>query len=175
MPALRWKASATALTDARAKGNYQPALLKFDASGRAYGATATTRATFRFATPARPLTYSLEGTFRDLDLRQLPERLSMPKLDTQAAGTYQFEMSGRNWSGRGELQPSAVEGARFDAGTLLGIESRASRLSYSASGNVADLNPRRFAAPLEVKWLDDDRLDGSLTGTFTFDGSGAHG
>ena len=159
-------------TDARAKGNYQPSLLKFDASGRAYGATSTTRATFRFATPARPLTYSLEGTFRDLDLRQLPERMSMPKLATQAAGTYRFESSGRNWSGRGELQPSVVEGARFDAGTLLGIESREGRLSYSASGNVADLNPRSFAAPLEVSWLNDDRLGGSLTGTFTFEGSG---
>src|SRR6185503_3645014 len=62
--------------------------------------------------------------------------------------------------------------ARFDAGTLLGIESREGRLSYSASGNVSGLNPRSFAAPLDVKWLDDNRLDGSLTGTFTFDGSG---
>ena len=27
------------------------------------------------------------------------------------------------------------------------------------------LNPRRFAAPLEVEWLDDDRFNGSMTGT----------
>ena len=54
----------------------------------------------------------------------------------------------------------------------LGIESRNRQLSYSASGNVAWLNPRRFAAPLEVKWLDDDRFSGALTGAFTFTGSG---
>jgi autotransporter translocation and assembly factor TamB len=158
-------------TSARAKGVYEPSLLRFDASGAAYGASATTRATFRFATPS-PLTYRLEGTFRNLDLRRLPARLSMPKLETQAAGRYTFESAGRNWSGSGELQESIVEGARFESGTLLAIESRDRRLIYSASGNVVSLNPRNFAAPLEVQWLDDDRFGGSLTGAFTFEGSG---
>ena len=43
-------------------------------------------------------------------------------------------------------------------------------MSYSANGNVEGLNPRRFAAPLDVTWLDDDRFTGSLNGTFTFTG-----
>ena len=34
----------------------------------------------------RPLSYTLAGTFRNLDMRRLPARLAMPKLDTQAAG-----------------------------------------------------------------------------------------
>jgi hypothetical protein len=156
----------------RAKGVYQPSLLRFDARGAAYGASATTRATFRFATPSRPLAYTLEGTFRDLDLRRLPERLPVPTLETQAAGQYRFESSGRTWAGSAELQESIVEGARFESGTRLGIESRDRQLNYSASGTVASLNPRHFAAPLEAKWLDDDRFDGSLTGAFTFEGSG---
>ena len=148
------------------------AILRFDASGAAYGATATTRATFRFSTPSRPLSYRLEGTFHSLDMRRLPDRLSMPKLETQAAGNYTFEAQGRDWTGTGTLADSSVEGARFESGMQLGIESRDRQLSYSASGNVAWLNPRRFAAPLEVKWLDDDRFNGSLTGAFTFTGSG---
>ena len=156
----------------RARGMYEPAQLRFDASGAAYGATATTHATFRFRTPARPLSYRLEGTFRNLDMRRLPDRLSMPKLETQAAGDYSFEATGRDWTGRGKLSDSIVEGARFSSGTLLGIESRNRELTYSASGNVAWLNPRRFAAPLEVKWLDDERFEGSLTGDLTFTGSG---
>jgi hypothetical protein len=156
----------------RAQGVYEPAVLRFDASGAAYGANATTRAVFRFSTPSRPLSYRLEGTFRSLDMRRLPDRLSMPKLETQAAGTYSFEASGRNWTGRGKLNDSIVEGARFASGTVLGMESRNRQLSYSASGNVEWLNPRRFAAPLEVEWLDDDRFNGSLSGAFTFTGSG---
>lgn len=148
------------------------ALLRFDASGAAYGATTTTRATFRFAAPGRPLSYSLAGTFQNLDMRRLPDRLDMPKLDTQAAGQYQFEAAGRDWSGSADLHDSIVEGARFGKGTLMSIRSRNRALSYSASGNVAWLNPRRFAAPLDVTWLDDDRFAGSLTGTFTFEGSG---
>jgi hypothetical protein len=156
----------------RAQGVYEPARLRFDASGAAYGATATTRATFRFSTPSRPLSYQLQGTFRNLDMRRLPDRLSMPKLETQAAGDYSFEAQGRDWTGAGTLADSIVEGARFESGMQLGIESRNRQLSYSASGNVAWLNPRRFAAPLEVKWLDDDRFTGSLTGALTFTGSG---
>ena len=148
------------------------AILRFDASGAAYSATATTRATFRLSTPSRPLSYRLEGAFHSLDMRRLPDRLSMPKLETQAAGNYTFEAQGRDWTGTGTLADSSVEGARFESGMHLGIESRDRQLSYSASGNVAWLNPRRFAAPLEVKWLDDDRFNGSLTGAFTFTGSG---
>ena len=156
----------------RAEGVYEPARLRFDASGLAYGATATTRATFQFANPSRPLSYRLDGTFRNLDMRRLPDRLSMPKLDTQAAGNYSVDVRGRDWSAAGTLADSVVEGARFEAGMQLAMESRNRALSYSASGNVASLNPRRFAAPLEVKWLDDDRVEGSLNGSLTFTGSG---
>ena len=155
-----------------AEGVYQPALLTFDASGAAYGATATTRASFRFATPERPLSYSLAGTFANLDVRRLPERLSVPELETRAAGRYTFEAVGRNWRGEGTLRESTVEGARFDEGAVFAVESRDRALSYSASGNVAWLNPRRFAVPLELEWLDDPRLEGSLTGSLKFEGSG---
>ena len=155
-----------------ADGRPGQAVLRFDASGASYGANATTRATFRFATPSRPLSYQLAGTFRNLDMRRLPDRLNMPKLETQAAGNYTFEVAGRDWSATGKLDDSMVEGARFAPGTLLAMQSRNRQLSYSASGNVEWLNPRRFAAPLEVKWLDDDRFNGSLTGAFTFNGSG---
>ena len=156
----------------RAKGVYQPLELRFDASGAAYGANATTRATFRFRTPSRPMSYRLDGTFQSLDMRQLPERLSMPELETTAAGKYSFEANGSDWTGGATLDSSIVEGARFEAGTVLGIESRNRALSYSANGNVAWLDPRRFAAPLEIDWLDDDRFSGSLTGALTFTGSG---
>ena len=164
------------LADARSlrqgSGQAGQAVLRFDASGAAYGANATTRATFRLSTPSRPLSYRLEGTFRNLDMRRLPDRLDMPKLETQAAGNYTFEAEGRNWTARGTLNESIVEGARFESGTALGMESRNRELTYSATGNIAWLNPRRFAAPLEIEWLDDDRLDGSLTGRFRFTGSG---
>jgi autotransporter translocation and assembly factor TamB len=105
-------------------------------------------------------------------MRRLPERLAMPELETQASGAYVFEAQGRNWAGAGTLDESMVEGARFEPGMQLSIESRDRQLSYSASGNVASLNPRRFAAPLDVEWLDDERLEGSLTGKLTFTGSG---
>jgi hypothetical protein len=156
----------------RAQGVYEPSLLRFDARGAAYGATATTRATFRFASAGRPLSYTLAGTFQDLDMRRLPPNLSMPELESQAAGRYQFDARGRDWRGGGELSESIVEGARFGPGTLLAMASQNRVLSYSASGSVSDLNPRRFSAPLDVTWLDDERFRGSITGSFTFEGTG---
>ena len=163
----------------RAQGVYEAprpgsgqAVLRFDASGSAYGAGTTTRATFRFAAPGRPLSYVLAGSFQNLDMRRLPDRLSMPPLETRAAGQYQFEANGRDWRGGADLSESSVEGATFGEGTRLDIESRDRALTYSANGNVASLNPRRFAAPLDVKWLDDERLNGSLTGKLVFEGSG---
>jgi autotransporter translocation and assembly factor TamB len=153
-------------------GQTGQAVLRFDASGASYGASATTRATFHFATASRPLSYQLAGTFRSLDMRRLPNRLNMPKLETQAGGTYTFDVAGRDWKAGGTLDDSTVEGARFAPGTVLAMESRNRQLSYSANGNVEWLNPRRFAAPLDVKWLDDDRFNGSLNGAFTFTGSG---
>jgi hypothetical protein len=155
-----------------AQGIYEPGLLRFDARGNTYGATASTNATFKFAAPGRPLTYQLAGDFRNLDMRRLPARLSMPPLDTQAAGQYKFEAAGPNWQASGTLDDSIAEGAHFSAGTQLAMDSQSGALHYSANGNVAGLNPRRFAAPLNVTWLDDDRFVGSLTGSFTFDGTG---
>ncbi len=156
----------------RAKGVFETRLLTFEASGAAYGANATTKASFHLATPQKPLAYSLAGRFQSLDMRRLPQRLNMPDLATLAAGDYTFEATGRDWEASATLRESTVEGSRFEDGTTLALQSRNRALSYSASGRVADLNPRRFAAPLEIDWLDDPRLEGSLNGSFVFDGSG---
>ncbi len=101
-----------------ADGRPGQAVLRFDASGAAYGATATTRATFRFSTPSRPLSYRLEGTFRNLDMRRLPDRA----LDAEARdpGRRQLYVRGagaRLDAARQRSTDSMVEGARFEPGT----------------------------------------------------------
>ena len=155
----------------RAQGVYDAPDLKFDATGAGYGAAATTRATFHFPATG-PMTYTLAGNFRNLDMRRLPPSLAMPKLETVAAGQYQFSSTGRDWKGSGTMSESTVEGARFAAGTTFTIDSTNRALHYSATGTVAGLNPQRFATPLDISWLADDRFRGLLTGSFTFDGSG---
>lgn len=155
----------------RAQGVYETPDLKFDASGTGYGTTATTRATFRFPASG-PTAYTLAGSFRDLDMRRLPPGLSMPKLDTVAAGRYQFQSAGGDWSGGATLSDSIVEGARIGPGTVLEIGSHDGALRYSAAGMVAGLDPHRFASPVDISWLADDRFRGLVTGAFTFSGSG---
>ena len=155
----------------RAQGVYDAPNLKFDATGGGYGAAATTRATFHFPATG-PMTYTLAGNFRNVDMRRLPAGLSMPQLNTVAAGQYQFASTGRDWRGSGTLSESVVEDARFGAGTVFEIDSTDRALHYSATGPVAGLNPQRFAMPFDITWLADDRFRGLLTGSFTFDGSG---
>src|SRR5258705_10167022 len=115
------------------------------------------------------MTYTLAGNFSNVDMRRLPASLSMPRLNTIAAGQYQFTSTGRDWRGSGTLSESVVEGARFGAGTIFEIDSTNRALHYSSTGTVADLNPQRFATPLDISWLADDRVRGLLTGSFTFD------
>src|SRR5581483_9177558 len=130
----------------RAHGVYVAPDLRLQASGAGYGATATTNATFHF--PARgPFSYSLAGRFDHLDMRRLPRSLAMPKLETLAAGEYQFTSDGVDWTGHGTLAASTVEGARVDPGTTFEVDSRDRALHYAASGTVHDLNPYRFAFP----------------------------
>src|SRR5439155_25792933 len=100
----------------RAQGVYNAPDLKFDATGLGYGAAASAKATFHF--PAKgPMTYTLAGNFSNLDMRRLPRSLAMPKLETVAAGQYQFSSTGRDWRGDATVTASTVEGARFGAGT----------------------------------------------------------
>ena len=157
----------------RAKGVYQPALLRFDASGAGYGAAANTRATFRFATPAHVRCLTRSKVLSAISICvDCPSASRCPGSRHRLRATTSSSRAGGTGAGAPSLTTSTVEGARFEPGTLLGIESRDRQLTYSASGNVSWLNPRYFAAPLDVQWLDDERLGGSLSGTFTFEGSG---
>jgi hypothetical protein len=155
----------------RAQGVYNAPDLKFDATGSGYGAAASAKATFHFPASG-PMTYTLAGNFQHLDMRRLPASLAMPKLETVAAGQYEFSSTGRDWRGSGTMSESTVEGARFGPGTTFEIDSTNRVLHYSGTGTVAGLNPERFAAPLDIAWLADKRFRGLLTGSFTFDGSG---
>ncbi len=155
----------------RAEGVYDAPDLRFSASGAAYGASATTHGTVHVPA-AGPVWYSLAGSFRNLDARRLPRELPVPPLATSAAGQYRFDANGSGWHASGTLADSTAEGAQFASGTVFSVEARNRSLRYSASGTVAALDPRRFSKPLDIAWLDDERFHGSLTGSFTFEGSG---
>ena len=132
-----------------ADGRSGQAVLRFDASGAAYGATATTRATFRFSTPSRPLSYRLEGTFRNLDMRRLPGRLSMPKLETAGRRQLFLRGTGAQLERARQRSPSRWSKARASSrARVLGIESRdrAAQLFGERQRGVAEPAAFRGAA-----------------------------
>ena len=157
----------------RAQGVYEPSLLRFDASGAAYGPTATTRATFHFADAGRPLSYHAGG--------HVPQSRHATAA-REAVDAEARHAGGRRVSVRGERPRLARRAARstsrsskardFGDGHVARDGFAEPGAHYSASGQRRRLNPRRFAAPLDMTWLDDERFGGSLTGSFTFDGSG---
>ena len=156
----------------QANGTYESGRLDVEGRGAAYGATGTTRGTFRFPSDA-PVTYSLAGVFENVDLRRLPRTLRMPQLDTRLAGTYAWDVEGREgWSARGELADSMFEGASLSQGTIVRAAGRGPSLTYAAKGRAAQLNPRRIGEAFDITWLMEDRFQGEINGTFDVEGAG---
>ena len=102
-----------AATDVRAKGSFKgPRVTLTDAVAHAYGAAATTRGLIVLPEGRRQVSYDLQGTATDVDLRRLPASMRAPKLDTVLSlADYHVKGTGTTVTGSATLNQSLVEGA----------------------------------------------------------------
>jgi autotransporter translocation and assembly factor TamB len=163
-----------AATDVRAKGSFKgPRITLSEASARAYGASATTRGIIVLPEGPRVVSYDLQGTAADVDLRQLPASMRAPKLDTVLSlADYHVKGSGTTVSGSATLNQSQVEGATIAPGTVVDFDNVATPFAYAARGTLNGMDVRRLGRALEIDWLDDDRYAGRVTGDFDMRASG---
>jgi autotransporter translocation and assembly factor TamB len=94
----------------------------------------------------------------------------MPPLDSTLAGAYVVEWSQAGWSAQTTLATSSVEGAAIAAGTTGQVSGGGGVVTYSASGEIAQLNVQRLAAPLNVPALAVPRFDSEIAGQFSVNG-----
>ena len=154
-----------------ASGTWTRGRLSFDAAASAYGGAATMRAVWQVtAVASAPPMFDGSGRFRDVSLAALPPSLSVPPLSTRLAGQYQLHQDRGAWAASVVLDDSTAEGASIRAGTIGSFARRDGETTYSASGELADLDVGRIARPLDLTSLQAGRYRSRLAGTFMVNG-----
>jgi autotransporter translocation and assembly factor TamB len=140
-----------------------------DVKLEAYGAATTGRVIL--TRKQNTTSYDARGRLVGLDLRRLPGQLGVPKLESHLG--FQYEIAGIDDSARARLRfdPSLLEGMEI-ANEATARFATGGRPSYGFDGSVAHLNLRRIGRALGVNALDDDRLDGDISGSFEIEGAG---
>jgi len=144
------------------------------ATGRAYGADLSVRSgSIGIDDPNK---FAFAGTARGVDLRQLPKQIPVPHVDSVLAFDYdvtgQFS-SGGYVKGTATFAESTFLDARIGTGTIGFIDTSTTPFEYSGEGDLAGIDLRRFGRDLDVKWLEDPRYAGTVSGRFHVKGSGS--
>ncbi len=172
------RVSGYEFADMDTRGRFDGASVRLDAArGRAYGADVSASGTIAFRRGRdRAVEYALEGRIVDFDLRNAPKTLPAPPFASRVTGRYEISGRGRALDARIRMEPSEIEGARFEAGTTGFVSIGGPRLVYGGEGRVSGLNLPRYGRVLELDALTDPRLDGTLSGDFRVQaaGRGAH-
>ncbi len=155
-----------------ARGRYAAGAVRFDGRARAYGSNITMSGSWGTSATATP-GLAMSGSFAALDLRHLPETLSLPPLASDLRGRYSLRMpAAGGWSADVTLGRSSVEGATVAAGTVGHASEHDATFAYSAAGHVEHLDVQRLAGPLDVSILHESRFRSDVTGSFEVSGRG---
>jgi len=161
-------------SDIKAAGSFKGSRITLaSASARAYGARATTRGVIVLPQGRRPISFDLQGTAANVDLRRLPRSTRAPMLETVLTlSDYHIKGSGTAVSGTATLDRSTIEGATVAGNTVVEFDIGATPITYAGKGTIEGLNVRRLGKALEIAALDDPRYEGQVSGDFNVRASG---
>ena len=151
---------------AEARGRFDGARVRLDrARGRAYGGTFDTRGVIGPRDPGQKgVRFDLTGRVDDMDVRRLPPPVPRLKLATDIAGTFHAQLDGPTFDSTMTFDDSTVEGGRIGAGSIGTFALAPGVLRYGAKARLEGLDLGRLGAALDVRWLQDPRVAGPLTG-----------
>jgi hypothetical protein len=156
----------------RATGSFDGPRINLDARAAAYGGTATARGFIVTPGDRRPLSFDLQGAADNVDLRGLPPATGAPRMATNlSVAHYRVQGAGDTISGSARLNASIVEGANLGTGTTAEFRVTPGAISYSARGQVADLDLQRIGRALEIAPLAEPGYASRLNGEFDVAGS----
>jgi translocation and assembly module TamB len=160
-------------TDARVTGSIDGSRIAFDGRAAAYGGTGTATGFVVVPAAGGSVAFDLRGRAADIDLRRLPAITGAPKLASNlSASEYQVRGAAGRIQGSATLETSALEGATIAQGTVAQFETAKGTLSYSANGQVSNLNLHRVGSAFHIAALDTPQYDTRLSGAFDVTGSG---
>lgn len=138
----------------------------------AYGGSATAKGFIVTPSEGRPLAFDLAGRAENLDLRNLPASVGAPRVETSLSiASYTVRGAGGEIEGTAELNQSTIEGATVADGTQAHFQVRPGAISYSAQGQIADLDLERFGRAFEVDALATPEYASRVNGEFDVTGS----
>jgi translocation and assembly module TamB len=156
----------------RATGSLAGPRINLDARAAAYGGTATARGFVVTPGNGRPLAFDLQGAADNVDLRGLPAATGAPQLATSlSVADYRVQAVGRTISGSARLNASTVEGARLESGTTAEFRVAPGAISYSARGQVSNLDLQRIGRGLDIAALAEPGYASRLNGDFDVTGT----
>lgn len=142
------------------------------ATARAYGAAVTTAASSIGIDD--PFPFRFRGTANGVDLRIIPPTVPVPHVASLL--TFDYDVTGRfaepYIAGRAKFARSDFLGATVEPETVGTIDTLATPLRFSGSGEVRRLDLHRLGQGLEVAWLQEPRYAGTVSGRFRVDGEG---
>lgn len=130
-----------------ARGRVHKTGFAADVIANAYGAAGQADIAY---TPATGV-FTAKGTAQNVDIRQMPAQAALPKLASSIDGAFTARVSKSEWNLDATISSGVMEGATFDNGTTLQMQSRAKRLTYHVDGRVTDLDTQRMAPLILAK------------------------
>ncbi|MEO5822779.1 MAG: translocation/assembly module TamB domain-containing protein [Vicinamibacteraceae bacterium] len=151
---------------AEARGRFAgPRVTLERARGQAYGGTFDTRGTIGPRDPGQKgVRFDLTGRVTHIDVRRLPPPVPRLRLATDIAGTFHAQLDGPTFDATMTFDPSTVEGGRVTAGSIGTFALAPGVLRYGSKARLEALDLGRLGAALDVRWLQDPRVAGPLTG-----------
>jgi len=165
------RAAGYVARDVHVSGTFEDSRVTLDGRAAAYGGTATARGFIGLPAAGRPLAFDLRGKAEGVDLRDLPAATGAPALETNlSVAEYHVTGQGGTISGTAQLNRSTVEGATLADGTVAEFKVAPGAISYTARGNVSDLNLPRIGKAMRIAALDKPAYEGGINGDFDVTG-----
>ena len=151
---------------AEAQGRFDgPRVTLQRARGQAYGGRFDTRGTIGPRDPGQKgVRFDLTGRVDGIDVRRLPPPVPRLRLATTIAGSFHATLDGPTFDATMTFDPSTVEGGRLGGGSIGTFALAPGVLRYGAKARLEGLDLGRLGAALDVRWLQDPRVAGPMTG-----------
>ena len=152
-----------------ADGRIDGRTARVNARGNAYGGRATAAGT---VSTGAPLRLDLRGQAANVDLRNLPAQIPVPRASSDLQFRYTVRGRGDVFSGDATFDTSTVAGATIAAGTVGSFTFGAGAPQYTAKGEVANLDIQRIGREFDIPVIAQERYAGRVNGAFDVTGSG---
>jgi autotransporter translocation and assembly factor TamB len=152
-----------------ADGRIDGSVIRVNARADAYGAHATAQGTVK---TGEMLALDLKGRAAGLDLRNLPRTLAVPRVPSNLQLAYSISGRGPVFSGTATMEKSMLAGATIAAGTTGQFKVGAGAPTYSARGEVANVDLQQIGRGFAIPALAVPKFHSTINTTFDVTGSG---